>query len=341
MSTPVTGGLTVVVLTWNSARTIGSCLESLAQQAGPDFDVVIVDDDSADETLAVVAAYSARLRILVARNGSHVIPRGRNIGIAASRTSLVAFLDSDDRAAPGWTQAITAAFRDDPRLGLVSGALVPAYRTLAARAIALNDDAVRRLSGRGRAQFYAGNCAVNRDLVPGPVFDEDFRFAEDLELAARLRACCCWAHVPGMRVHHYSRDTFRQYAGQMYRYAVMKHYYAVTSGSYGWLDFVPLGVLMASGLAALATRSAWPLLLIFVFSLAEALFVICYQRCPARVAVLAWPAWIVKNLSWSCGLGWAVIDLAVHPGARRLLRAKHRARTGPPAAGARVRPGRG
>jgi glycosyltransferase involved in cell wall biosynthesis len=317
--------LTVVVLTCNSAASIGSCLDALAGQDCPDFEVIVVDDDSADGTLAIVARYAGRLRLRVARNGSRIIPRGRNIGLAASQTPLVAFVDSDDWADPGWTRAILAAFAANPQLGLVSGDLVPAYRTVTAQAISLNDDTVRRLAGRRRPQFYAGNCAVNRDVLPGSVFDEEFRFAEDLELAARLRQRCPWAHLPGMRVHHYSRESLGQYAQQMFRYAKMKQYYAVTSGDYRWLDYVPAGVLAGSGVAAALTRSAWPLLTIFGFSLAEAAFVVGYQRCPPQAAPLTWPAWAVKNLAWSGGLCWAAAGLAVRPGTRRRLRAKHSA----------------
>ena len=75
-------GLTVVILTYNSAATLGACLDSLVGQADRDFGVVVVDDDSTDETLAIVASYSSRLRITVTRNGSHLIPRGRNIGLS-------------------------------------------------------------------------------------------------------------------------------------------------------------------------------------------------------------------------------------------------------------------
>ena len=64
----------------------------------------------------------------------------------------------------------------------------PAYRTRIAQAIAVNDDAVRRLFGGGIMQFSAGNCAINRDIVPDAFFNENFRFAEDLELASRIGA---------------------------------------------------------------------------------------------------------------------------------------------------------
>lgn len=315
-------GLTVAILTYNSAATLGACLDSLAGQADRDFGVVVVDDDSTDETLAIVASFSSLLRITVTRNGSHVIPRGRNIGLAASKTSVVAFIDSDDRAEPGWTRAISTAFRDHPGIALISGPLTPAYRTRIAQAIAMNDDAIRRLSGRGITQVNAGNCAINRDIAPDACFDEDFRFAEDLELASRFGTPDQWRHIPGMRIQVYSRETFRQYARQMYRYGFMKQHFSFTTRTYRWLDYVPLALLIGGGLAGVALQSWWPPLLTVPFSLLEALFVVCCQRCPGTVAALTMPAWVVKNLSWSCGVATGLVSLALDGDTRRLLQAK-------------------
>ena len=66
--------LTVVILTYNSGNTIGECLDSLVSQRYQDFEVIIVDDDSVDETLAVVSDYSSRIKISVVRNGAHKHP---------------------------------------------------------------------------------------------------------------------------------------------------------------------------------------------------------------------------------------------------------------------------
>lgn len=68
--------LTVVILTYNSAATIEECLNSLVSQRYQDFDVIVVDDDSTDETLYMVSEYSSRLRLTVTNNGSHNISRG-------------------------------------------------------------------------------------------------------------------------------------------------------------------------------------------------------------------------------------------------------------------------
>src|ERR1700753_3604978 len=137
--------LTVVVLTYNSADSIGACLEALATQVYSDFDLGIVDDDSTDETLSVVPDYTARIKISVVRNGAHCIPRGRNLGIDAARGDVVAFVDSDDYPAPEWTQVIVATFRLSPDTAILGGPLRPSWRSNVAHAIALNDHAIRRL----------------------------------------------------------------------------------------------------------------------------------------------------------------------------------------------------
>jgi glycosyltransferase involved in cell wall biosynthesis len=317
----------VVILTYNSAATIGACLESLVQQEHRDFEVIVVDDDSTDETLSVTSGYSSVLRLSVTRNGAHNIPRGRNIGLSCSQTDLVAFVDSDDSAMPDWTRVIAETFQEDPDVALISGNRIPAHRTRIAHAIGLNDEAIRRLFGGGMMLFGAGNCAINRDVMQDAAFDEYFRFGEDLELVSRVRGRYRWTHVPGMKIRHYSRETFWQYAKQMYRYGLMKQYVSFVSRSYRWLDFVPLALLVGGGLASLATRSWWFLLLTLPFSLLEALFVIVYQRCSAWTAALTFPAWIIKNLSWSYGTGHGLLLLAVDGDTRRVLRSKRAGRT--------------
>jgi glycosyltransferase involved in cell wall biosynthesis len=316
-------GLTVIILTYNSAETVGDCLEALAHQDYSGFHVVVVDDDSTDATLSIVSSYSSRLQLTITRNGSHIIPRGRNIGIVASQTDLVAFVDSDDAPTTDWTSTITEAFWSNPGTALLSGPLIPAYRTRTAQAIALNDYAIRRLFGGGAMRFRAGNCAINLSLIKTPLFDEEFRFAEDLELISRLSADYQWCYLPEMKVHHYSRETLRQYASQMYRYGFMKQMFSFTSRSYRWLDFVPLVVLVSSIAASLVFHAWWFLLAIFLMSFLEASFIVLYQRCSAKIALLSSSAWLVKNVFWSCGLGYGLVKLLIDRDTRHTLREKH------------------
>jgi hypothetical protein len=62
------------------------------------------------------------------------------------------------------------------------------------------------------------------------------------------------------------------------------------------------------------------------FSLLEALFVVAYRRCRPAIAVLTFPAWMVKNLAWSAGIAHGMVNLARQPETRRRLRSKRSAR---------------
>jgi glycosyltransferase involved in cell wall biosynthesis len=323
LSYPDTPSLSVVVLTFNSADTIAECLGSLANQEYRDFEVLVVDDDSVDQTLQVVSNFTSDLQIRVVRNGSHNIPRGRNIGLLRSKADIVAFLDSDDTAMQSWARVIVDTFTEHRDTACISGDLLPAYRTVAAHAIALNDHAVRRCFG-GHAQLSGGNCAINRAAFPDALFDEDFRLAEDLELISRFGNR--WLHVPEMNIRHFSRDTLRQYALQTYRYGLLKQYFSFTSGAYQWTDFVPIVILLASIAASLTLWTWWPVLLLPMLSALESCFVIVYERCPPRAAAWIFPAWLVKNFFWTLGMSVGLAALAFNAETRRLLKSKRPAR---------------
>jgi len=316
--------LTVVILTYNSGATIRECLDSLVAQQFQDFEVIIVDDDSEDQTLSVVSEFSSRMKLSVIRNGAHNIPRGRNIGIGAAQTDVVAFLDSDDCAAPNWTQAIIDAFSAHPQTALIGGQLQPAYRTAVAHAIAMNDHAIRRLFLGGLLQFCAGNSAVNLQALQEVRYNEEFKFGEDLELATRLTGPDSKRYVSDMIIYQHSRTTLPQYAKQMYRYGYMKMWVSFVARSFRLLDFAPLVLLIAGAIASVVLETWWPVLLNIPFALAEAIFVSVYQRCPARIAVLTFPAWLVKNMAWSVGITFGLAALVINVDARRIVRSEPR-----------------
>lgn len=314
--------LSVVVLTYNSAATIEVCLDSLVAQDFTDFDTIVVDDASTDETVSLVSRYANRLHLSVVPNGSHNIPRGRNIGLTSSNSDLIAFLDSDDSATPEWARVIVKTFAERPELALIGGHFIPDHRTRTSEAIGLNDATVRQLTAKGVMQFSAANCAINQRVLPGPVFDEDFRAAEDLELVSRVQRLFECSYIPEMQILHTSRDSFGQYAKQMYRYGFMKLYFDYCDRSYRWIDFVPLVLIVVSVPAGALIGPWWIALAIIPFSLLEALFVVAYQRCRPAIALLTFPSWMTKNVAWSAGIAHGIVSLAAHAKTRRWLRAK-------------------
>jgi glycosyltransferase involved in cell wall biosynthesis len=92
--------ISVIVAVYNGARFITECLDSLWQQTWTDFECIVLDDGSTDETPALLAAVTdPRLRVL--RNDvNQGVSAARNRAIAEARGEYLAILDADDLALP-------------------------------------------------------------------------------------------------------------------------------------------------------------------------------------------------------------------------------------------------
>ena len=116
MAGTATPGVSVVIPSFNHARYLGECLDSvLAQQPAP-LEVIVVDDGSTDGSLDLLRGYGSRIQLLQQQGGRQA--RARNLALGVARGELIAFLDSDDRWRAGRLAAALAAFAAQPRATL-------------------------------------------------------------------------------------------------------------------------------------------------------------------------------------------------------------------------------
>jgi glycosyltransferase involved in cell wall biosynthesis len=114
--------MSVVVCTRDRAASLRTCLTSLARLDYPNFEVVVVDNASATDETARVAA-EARVRLV--REERPGLDWARNRGVEAASHDLIAMTDDDVRVDGGWLRAVAAAFAE-PDIGLVTGLVAPA-----------------------------------------------------------------------------------------------------------------------------------------------------------------------------------------------------------------------
>ena len=112
--------VSVVIPVYNRATAVRRAIESVLRQTYQNFEIIVIDDASTDDTVASVRSIGDP-RLTVIR---HARNRGgsaaRNTGIRASSGEFVAFLDSDDEWLPGKIQRQLAVFaRSDERVALV------------------------------------------------------------------------------------------------------------------------------------------------------------------------------------------------------------------------------
>jgi N-acetylglucosaminyl-diphospho-decaprenol L-rhamnosyltransferase len=111
--------VSVIVVCWNSAAVLGRCLDCLLAQDYADYEIVVVDDGSRDDTLAIAKSHASPERNLrIARSSrNRGCPAARNLGLEHARGEIVAFIDADGFAATSWLRELVAAFDEDERVG--------------------------------------------------------------------------------------------------------------------------------------------------------------------------------------------------------------------------------
>ena len=97
--------ISVVIPLYNKENAIVKTLQSVFDQTISDFEVVVVDDGSTDNSLEVVRAIrDARIRVIHKENGG--VSSARNVGIKAAKGQYVALLDGDDLWQPNGLLAV-------------------------------------------------------------------------------------------------------------------------------------------------------------------------------------------------------------------------------------------
>ena len=217
----------VVVANWNRKELLRACLNSLARQSHRSFEVVVVDNGSTDGSPALVEetakSYPVRLR-LIANTANLGFCAANNQGIFSTDSDLVALLNNDAEAEPGWLEALERAIRLGEDVGMAASKVLvwedPTRIDKCGHLIYPDGQNRGRGSGQAdRGQFNRteevlwpdGCAAMYRRAMLEDIggFDEDFfAYADDAELGLRAR----WAgwrclYTPEAVVRHHRGAT--------------------------------------------------------------------------------------------------------------------------------------
>jgi glycosyltransferase involved in cell wall biosynthesis len=199
--------VSVVIPCFNDAAFVGDALASLSAQTLPDWECIVVDDGSTDDTAAVVAAQAEadeRIRYLwqVNRGPS----AARNAGLAGSRGQYVQFLDADDMLESRKLEVHVDTLTKHAAVDIVYGATykIPQQWDGVRASDKRPFDTGPRVAGRGRvvveALVAANIVPVNAALVRATtferigVFDTALRAAEDWDFWLRCALGGCQFH---------------------------------------------------------------------------------------------------------------------------------------------------
>jgi O-antigen biosynthesis protein len=117
--------VSVVVCTRDRSQQLDRCLASLANLTYPAYHVLVVDNAPRDDRSREVALHWGVQYLIEPVRG---LSRARNRGAHASEAEIVAYLDDDAVAEPGWLTALARDF-EDPLVAAVTGAILPNHST--------------------------------------------------------------------------------------------------------------------------------------------------------------------------------------------------------------------
>jgi glucosyl-dolichyl phosphate glucuronosyltransferase len=210
--------VTVVLCTFNRAATLAAAIDRLLKQrpASPAYELIVVDNNSTDDTRAVVAQHQAVAGVPVRYvfEPQQGLSQARNAGIAAARADIVAFTDDDVRAGDDWVKVIEETFDAHPGIDALGGRTLPLWPSDPPRwltrlhwvgPLALQDYGDQPLvMDAGNALCLAGaNLAFRRHVFASiGGFNRRYPRSQDTELMHRLwRSGRRAMYVPQMTVH--------------------------------------------------------------------------------------------------------------------------------------------
>lgn len=114
---------TVIIVNYNALPYLQACLRSVLSEANPGCEVVLVDNASTDGSVEYVEQAFPEVRVIRNRNNAG-FGQGFNLGARQAKGRILACLNPDTSAAPGWLEPLVAALDANPRIGLVTSKIL-------------------------------------------------------------------------------------------------------------------------------------------------------------------------------------------------------------------------
>lgn len=237
---PAVPKVSVVMPTFNSMATVAEAIDSVVAQNHPNIELLVIDDGSSDDTIALIRCKYPWVTIHQQKNSGAA--SARNLGLQESCGDLIAFLDADDVWFEGKLHAQIEAFKRDPKLGFVFtdwlvGEQTPDWNDAHVRAqtaqwpsAEANDPA---LSGwlytalLSDVVIHTSTLLIRRELLQATgFFNISLRRGQDYDYWLRMSR-----HAPGLKLKR-PFSLYRQHAGSAIRKPQPRNYaYEVLSSA--------------------------------------------------------------------------------------------------------------
>lgn len=212
--------VSVVVCSYNGEKTLRGCLDSLMRLDYPDYEVIVVNDGSTDQTASIAAEFPQLVYIKQENRGLSV---ARNVGARQALGEIVAYTDDDCVVDADWLRYLVTAMEDQQVQAIGGPNITPDNDGWVARCIAASPgNPSHVMLDDQHAEHVPGcNMAFRRSTLLGVGgFDPQFRAAgDDVDICWRLLdANLPIGYAPGAMVWHHRRATVTAFGKQQKGY---------------------------------------------------------------------------------------------------------------------------
>lgn len=243
---PSSSEISVIIPNWNGCRHLNTCFQSLRQQTWQNFETILVDNASDDESVGFTASHFPEV-VVIELDENRGFTGACIAGYEVANGRLIVLLNNDTECDPGWLEAIVAAFESNPAAGIVASKIMlfDDHRRFHAAGDFYREDGIPGNRGvwqtdvgqYNRQEAVFGACgaaaAYRRTMIEEIGFlDDRFYFScEDIDLAWRANLAG-WdvVYAPDALVYHKlkasggSGATSSYYDGRNFLYVLWKNY---------------------------------------------------------------------------------------------------------------------
>lgn len=208
--------ISVLIIARNAGATIGQAVQSVLHQTLPNFELLVYDDASEDDTAARVEAFSdARIRLIRGRTQKG-IPAARNILLREARGRYIAWLDADDLAFPQRLERQWLYMEQHRETDLLFSWIEVRHAAVKSVCMPADGNLLRAWLMFRNPFAHSSLMARNFFAAEGLFYDETMARAQDYELYLRLAPLKRFAMFPELLVSYDARNGAAEHLAEPY-----------------------------------------------------------------------------------------------------------------------------
>lgn len=188
--------ISVIVPVYNVEKYLHRCVDSILAQTFTDFELILVDDGSSDNSGIICDEYdSLHNNVKIIHQTNQGVSVARNLGLSYATGDIIVFVDSDDFVEPDYLQSIADEFESSNAQVVFYGfnKIVPVTNTIIIKNIPqLPKDKLGKIIELTKADMFGYTCikAITRDLIDLTRFDEALNLFEDEVFTCEIMSKC-------------------------------------------------------------------------------------------------------------------------------------------------------